>query len=255
MIRKPAAAVFTLALSAAAATAQERVPTLDVTLGPASSYVSRGVTMTEHWVVEGDVSLAFPVRPGSFTVGAWAYWEPASDEDGFSSLTGYEPGVGEVDAYAQFAAPAGPAALEVGVMALLFPEIHSWNTLELFAEASLPDVPLSPSLIVRKDVVAVGGAYAELNLGQTIPLDADHGLDLGGQLGASAGQDEDGDVAWYARDGLTHLQLSASIPLQVAGYTLTPAVMLTHGFDDYATVDGDRTRFGGSLMLSRSFPL
>jgi hypothetical protein len=115
--------------------------------------------------------------------------------------------------------------------------------------------PLSPSLIVRKDVDAVGGAYAELGLSRSFPVAPGHALVLGWVMGASTGQADDGDLAWYADEGITHLAASLSTSFSGAGFTITPQLNLIYGVDDFAKVDGEATRLGAALTVSRGFPL
>lgn len=251
---RPGALAAALLLFASRTSAQDAVPTLNLMLGGMNAYVWRGATLADQASLQGEVSVALPVGRGSFTGGAWAVAEIAPDEERFSSLTQFETGIGEVDLYAQYAQPAGPATLAVGVTALRFPEIPEWHTFEVYGSVAFPGAPLAPSLIVRKDVDAVGGAYAELGLSRAVPVGG-RTLNLGAVVGASTGQDEDGDVAWYAGEGLTHAVVSAATTFTSGGLAWTPLVNLTYGFDDFTEVNGKEARVGVGLNVSRAIPL
>jgi hypothetical protein len=229
--------------------------TINTSLSVGNAYVWRGVTLSDQTVVQGELSLGLPMAGGTFTAGAWGSAEVDPDSTRFSSLTDFESGVGEVDLYAQFAHAAGPAMLTLGVTALRFPEISDWNTFEVFGIAALPNAPLAPSLTLRKDVDAVGGLYAEANVSQSFPVAPGHALVLAGMLGASTGQADDGDLAWYADEGITHLMLSASTGFAAGGFTVTPLVGVVYGVDDFTKVDDEELRWAASLTVSRSFPL
>jgi hypothetical protein len=229
--------------------------TLNASLTGGNAYVWRGVTMADQSVLQGDLSISVPAASYTVTGGAWANYELDPDADRFSSLTEYESGFGEVDLYAQVSRAFGGTNLAVGVTALRFPEIEEWNTFEVFASVGLSGAPLAPSLVVRKDVDAVGGAYAELNLAQPIQISEGRSLVLGGVVGASVGQADDGDLAWYADEGFTHLGASASMSFSGGGFSITPQVNLVYGIDDFAKVDGEEARYGLVLTVSRSIPL
>jgi uncharacterized protein (TIGR02001 family) len=241
-----------LALSAAPSASAQ---TLNTTLGVTNAYVWRGVTLADQPSIQGDLSLGIPVAGGTFTAGAWATAEIDPDSTRFSTLTEFETGIGEVDLYAQYAATAGPATLTLGMTALRFPEISDWNTLEIFGAVALAGAPFAPSLIVRKDIDAVGGFYAEAGLSQAVPLSPSRSLTLAGVAGFSSGQTDDGDLAWYDSNGLTHVQVTASTGFGLGGFTVTPSVGFVHGVDEFAKVDGDETRYMLGLTIGRSFSL
>jgi uncharacterized protein (TIGR02001 family) len=235
--------------------AAAQAPTLNLTAGAVNTYVWRGVTLADQTSLQGDVSLGIPVAGGTFTAGAWGTAEISPDSTRFSTLTDFETGFGEIDLYAQFARSAGPATLAVGFTALRFPEIPEWDTNEVFGSVSFAGAPLSPSLIVRKDIDAVGGFYAEGGIAQSAEFAPGRTLNLSGIVGYSSGQADDGDLAWYADEGFTHLQLTASTAFALGGFTLTPSAGLVYGVDDFAKVDDQDTRVIVGISLSRSFGL
>jgi hypothetical protein len=206
-----------------------------------SSYVWRGVTYTNKFVVEPDVYLTFPAGKASITAGGWANIEPSA-YDGAEDISenGTEgAGLTEFDWWGELSFPVGPATLTGGVTGYIFPNDAGFtsdaNTVEIYGKVAFAG-PLSPKLAVWYDVDNIKGAYFEGSVAHSVPLGA-ASLNFGLLAGVSAGQGceltgakvyPDDCTATpsynFAEDGLTHLDLSAAIPFSAGPLTIAPSV-------------------------------
>lgn len=229
----------------AAATPVHGQATVGADMGILSSYVWRGLTLTNRPVAQPDVYLTFPAGGASVTVGGWANIDLGQYDDAGSHLS--ESGglsafnVAEIDPWAEISVPVGKVTLTGGALVYVFPNdagfTSSSNTVELYAKAAL-DAPLSPKLGVWYDVDKVNGAYLEASLAHALPLGGATSLSLAALAGFNAGQSLPGqpgssDLASFQDDGFTHLDLSAGVPLGVGAVAVTPAVHLVVGGDEF----------------------
>src|SRR3712207_4788052 len=122
-----------------------------------SSYVWRGVSLTNGPVAQPNLYLNVPVGNLSLTVGGWANVDVGSYDDpnddlsqsgGVSSLN-----VAEFDPWAEVSVPVGKATLAGGVIGYVFPNdppapaTEDVNTWEVYGKVGL-GIPLSPRLAV-----------------------------------------------------------------------------------------------------------
>ncbi len=198
-----------------------------------SSYVWRGVSLTNKPVAQPNVYLAVPAGNASLTLGGWANIDVGSYDDpnddisqsgGVSSLN-----LAEFDPWAEVSVPVGRATLTGGVVGYVFPNdppalaTEDGNTWEVYGKVGL-DVPLSPKLAVYYDFDKVNGAYLEGSVMHSLPLGSTS-LNLGALAGLSAGQAESGeDVNNFAENGFTHLDVSAGVPIAAGIYYMTPVL-------------------------------
>ena len=223
------------ALLAAAPAAAQATMTANVSLN--SAYFWRGITFSNRSVVQADVSLAIPILGGSLAGGAWANYEPgtyAYPRD-ISMNAADGPDVTEVDLWAEYGYDFGAATVAAGVLAFRFPNENGFtedlNTTELYARLSV-DGPLSPSFTVYRDVDKVIGTYAEGSVSQSVALFGWTTVTLGALAGGSWGHTPDPLAsANYARDGLTHVDLSISAPLTSGRVAITPTAHVVLGSD------------------------
>jgi len=225
-----------------------------------SSYVWRGLSLTNKPVVQPSAYLAFPAGSASVTVGGWAsidigeYDDPDDDISegggvGSFNLTEFNP-------YAEVAFPAGKATITGGVVGYIYPNdfglTDEANTWEVYGKVGF-DVPLAPEISVYYDIDKINGAYIQGAVGHTLPLNEKLGLELGGLVGFSAGQGvpDSGDDSWnFSDDGLTHVDLSAGLPLTAGMFSITPAVHFQVSGDDFTKItsptdDSDVKLWGG----------
>jgi hypothetical protein len=221
--------------------------TIGADLGVFSSYVWRGLSLTNKPVAQPDLYLTIPAGNASITLGGWSnidlgkYDDPADDfsESGGTSSFNFA----EFDPWAEVSFPVGKATLTGGATAYIYPNnqgfTSDFNTVELYAKAAL-DAPLSPKLSLYYDVDKVKGAYIEGSISHTLPASEKVGVTLGALAGFSAGQDANLDAAGipqsdffnFADNGFTHLDLSAAVPLTLGAATVSPVLHVVITGDD-----------------------
>ena len=251
--------------------------TVGADLGLFSSYVWRGVTLTNKPVAQPDLYVTFPAGAASITLGGWAnidlgkYDDPDDDisQSGGSSAFNFA----EFDPWAEISYSVGKATLTGGVTAYIYPNkdtaplfalTSDFNTVEVYGKMAF-DTPLSPKIAAWYDVDKVKGLYAEGSISHSLPLGANNSLDLGALAGFNAGQDADldendvpqADFFNFADDGFTHLDLSAGVPLAAGAFSITPVVHFVINGDDAtkvtspSNVDKD-VKFWGGVTISWS---
>jgi uncharacterized protein (TIGR02001 family) len=218
----------TVALQVPPAAAQATVGA-DVALF--SSYVWRGVSLTNRPVAQPNVYLTLPTGKATFTAGGWAnvdvgaYDDPTSDISQSGGASSFN--LAEFDPWAEVSVPVGKAIVTGGVVGYVYPNdppaaaTADVNTWELYGKVGL-GVPLSPKLAVYYDVDKVNGAYLEGTIAHAVPIGR-MSLNLGALAGFSAGQAESTeDINNFAENGFTHLDLSAGMPIPAGVLSITP---------------------------------
>jgi hypothetical protein len=270
---KVGGAAFVLIGALAGATSGHAQATFGVDLDLFSSYVWRGLTLTNKPVAEPGLWLSFPAGNASITVGGWANIDLGTYDDvdddisesgGTSSFN-----LSEFDPYAEISFPAGKATLTGGVTGYIYPNDlddapnggldSDANTVEVYGKIGF-DVPLSPELSVYYDVDKIKGAYIEANLSHSLAASETISFDLGAVAGFSAGQgiSDDPDESFnFADDGFTHLDLSAGVPFSAGAVSITPVIHFVIAGDDAtkvtspSNIDSD-TKLWGGISLSWS---
>ena len=247
---KVGAAAFIIigALGAAPAHAQA---TFGVDLDLFSSYVWRGLTLTNKPVAQPAVWVSFPAGNAAVTVGGWATidlgkYDDVNDdisESGGTSAFNFA----EFDPYAEVSFAAGNATLTGGVTGYIYPNdaglTSDFNTIEIYGKAGL-DVPLSPELAIYYDVDKIKGAYIEGSISHSLAASEKVSIDLGAAAGFSAGQDADLDATGtpqadfynFAENGFTHLDLSAGVPFAAGAVSITPVLHLVITGDEFTKI-------------------
>ena len=217
-----------------------------------SSYVWRGLSLTNKPVLQPDLYVTFPLRNASVTVGGWAnidlgqYDDPDDDISESGGLSSFN--FAEFDPWAEISFPLGEKlTLTGGVTAYIYPNdaglTSDFNTVELYGKAAL-DVLLSPKLNFYYDVDKIDGAYIEGSVSHTLQLGEKVGLALGALAGFSEGQDADldafgnpqADFFNFVDNGLTHVDLSAGLPLTAGVFSITPSFHFVITGDDATKV-------------------
>ena len=265
-----ALAAFGLGLASSPAAAQA---TIGWDAAVFNAYVWRGITYTNKPVFEPDVYVSFPVGAASITVGGWANidigkYDGLTDlsESGGSSAFNFA----EFDYWAEANIPAGTATLTAGITGYFFPNnagfTKIFNTTEIYGKVALSSVPLSPKLAAWVDIDKVKGAYFEGSVARSVPLGA-ASLNLGLLAGLSAGQDCKLTGAkvysanctasfWnFAENGLTHVDLSGSIPFTAGPLTIAPSAhaVYLHDQQDQFTKGGTQKDFKAWLGVTVSW--
>ena len=221
-----------------------------VDVGLFSSYVWRGVTMTNKPVLQPAAYLSIPVGNASVTLGAWSnidlgkYDDPADDISESGGSSGFN--FSEIDPYAEVSFPAGKTTLTGGVLGYVYPNSDSApnssgvtsdaNSAEIYGKLGV-DVPLSPELSVYYDVSKVNGAYIEGALSYSMVASENLSVELGAVAGFNAGRGVPDDplsdeISNYEDDGFTHLDLSAGVPFALGAVSIAPVVHFVVNGDD-----------------------
>jgi hypothetical protein len=215
-----------------------------------SQYVWRGVTSTNRPVIQPDVSLSLPIRRLTLTAGAWGNVEPVR-YDGprdLSSLNGMPgPIVTQSEVYTELAASiANRIDVSFGAQGYFYPKVGDladYTTLELYSTTTI-SAPISPTISVNYDVGPIHGAYIEAGLTRAITGEHHGSVTVGASAGLSAGQATDPrgrDLAYFDRDGLTHVDASASATVSVGAVAFTPELHVIYANDALATVVAPET--------------
>jgi hypothetical protein len=225
-----------------------------------SSYVWRGLSLTNKPVAQPSAYLSFPAGSASVTAGGWAsidigeYDDPDDDISESGGVGGFN--LAEFNPYAEVAVPAGKATVTGGIVGYIYPNdfglTEDANTWEVYGKLGF-DVPLAPEISVYYDIDKINGAYIQGAVGHAVPLNEALSLELGGLVGFSAGQgqpDSGDDSFNFADDGLTHMDLSAGLPLTAGMFSITPSLHVQVGSDDFTkftspTDESDVKLWGG----------
>jgi hypothetical protein len=197
-----------------------------------SKYVWRGQNLVDGWVLQPLVTAGCK----GFTGSAWGNFDLTEENNNKGEFT-------EVDLTLDYSAAfPGLEALgySVGFIYYDFPVTGGADdTFEIYYGLTL-DTIASPSVTIYHDVDEADGTYISLGVAHTlenaieIAPDTPVSIDLGATLGwGSAAYNK---FYWGLDDSkLNDLVLSASFPLQVAGWTVAPRI-------DYITLVSDNIR-------------
>jgi hypothetical protein len=238
----------------ASATPGRAQTTVGADLGLFSSYVWRGLSLTNKPVAQPDVYVTIPAGNASITAGGWANfdlgkYDNASDisESGGTSAFNFA----EFDPWLEAAIPVGKATVTPGITAYIYPNsaglTSDFNTVEVYLKTAL-DAPLSPKLNVYYDVDKVKGLYAEGSISHSLAASENVSINLGALVGVNAGQGAStnpDETANFADDGFTHFDLSAGIPFTTGVLSFTPALHLIIPIDDATKI----TKFDATTGL------
>ncbi|HEX7337051.1 MAG TPA: TorF family putative porin [Gemmatimonadales bacterium] len=252
--------------------------TLGVDVDLFSSYVWRGISLTNKPVLQPAVYVTFPAGAAEVTVGGWAnidigkYDDLADDISESGGSSGFN--FAEFDPFAEVSFGVGKATLTGGVTAYIYPNDENApndfflltsdaNTVEIYGKVGF-DAPLSPELSVYYDVDKIKGAYLEGAVSHSVAASEKVSVDLGAVVGFSAGQGLPDDPlsdesANFVDDGFTHLDLSAGVPFTAGAFSITPVVHFQLNGDDITKItspsnlDKDVKLWGGvSISWSRA---
>jgi Bacterial protein of unknown function (Gcw_chp) len=237
-----------------------------------SSYVWRGVTLTNKPVAQPDLWISFPAGSASITVGGWSnidlgkYDDPENDISESGGLSSFN--YAEFNPYAEVGFTSGKASITGGVVGYIYPNDldeapnggldSETNTWEVYGSVGF-DVPLAPELTVYYDVDKVSGAYVEGGVSHSLALGESHTLDLGGLVGVSLGQgfSEDDESFNFEDDGVTHADFSAGVPLTAGAFSITPVLHFQINGDEATkfhspTSDGSDVKLWGGVSIGWS---
>ena len=220
-----------------------------------SSYVWRGQTLNDKMVVQPSLTAS----KAGFAINTWANYNVDGAYDGDFS---------EVDLTASYSQAVGPVALGAGLVQYTFPnqtlavedgeDVAYPGTVEVYASAGLPDVPLAPTLTVYRDVDEIDGTYGMVAVGHSFELAEKVSLSLSASLGAA---DADYNAGYFGVDdaALNDLTVGAALPFAVLeNLTVKPAINYVY-LPDSDVRDAAEALYGeddavvGSLTASYAF--
>jgi hypothetical protein len=222
------------ALSVPADASGQVVVTSDA--GAFNAYVWRGVTLTNRFVLQPDLYVTFPAGGGSVVLGGWGsieagqYDDPVNDLSEGGGTSGFN--ATEVDLWAEYGHSLGSNLTGTfGGILYLFPndagltnEVN--RTVELYGKLQA-GIPLSPKLSAWYDVDKVSGLYLEGSVTQPLAIPG-FPVTLGALAGFSAGQgpneNDPTQIANFASNTLTHVDLSASGALAIGPLAVAPTL-------------------------------
>jgi hypothetical protein len=237
-----------------------------------SSYVWRGVTLTNKPVAQPDLWVSFPAGNASITIGGWSsidlgqYDDPENDISESGGLSSFN--YAEFDPYAEVSFTTGKTSLTGGVTAYIYPNDvdeapngglgSGSNTWEAYGKVGF-DVPLAPELSIYYDFDKVSGAYFEGAVSHSLALGESHTLDLGGLVGFNLGQgfSEDDASFNFDDDGMTHADFSAGVPFTAGTVSITPVLHFQVNVDEATkfhspSSDGSDFKLWGGVSIGWS---
>ena len=215
-----------------------------------SRYMFWGLTLSNRPVVQPDFYLSF----AGFTVGAWGNIEVTKANSAADYTTGgARSGLTEIDYWAEYNRSVGPTALKLGVIRWTYnnnntgslspyatqaaypglkngPDI---NSTEIYGAVTLSSLPLSPNVTAYYDTDIYKGLFGWVSLTKGLPLGA-KSLNLGALMGWSTGESNTGtsQIPLYVKQGITHFDFSATLPLTIGAVSLTPNAHFQVNVDD-----------------------
>jgi hypothetical protein len=226
-----------------------------------SSYVWRGLSLTNKPVIQPDVWIS----AYGFTGGAWANVEPSSytgakdiSENGTDGA-----GIAEIDLWLEYARATGNVNWKLGWTIYTYDTNNSgltafYDTHEFYGQASISGLPVTPQLYVAYDIDKVKGAYIVPSLSYGVKAGPNLTINLTALAGISAGQEVSAnDVsANFAKSGLAHMDFSASTSFSAGSITIAPQFHVQWCRDDFTKIASPTTQHStkvwGGVTLSWS---
>lgn len=214
------------------------------TLEANSAMVWRGVTTTNRPVLNPTLTLDVPTRALDFEFYIWSNAEPLHfrPETMINSYGGRKgPLLSQHELSAAGAHDFGFLTAAVGASAYLYPRTGglaaNFNTVEARATVELPGA-FAPKVTAFRDVGRVGGTYLEFAASHDVRLGArtfTAQSTAGVSISQGAGTDPDA-IAYFARNGFTHVETVVSSDWTAGAATVTPAVHIEFANDPWARV-------------------
>lgn len=208
-----------------------------------SRYVWRGLTVTDFFVMQPSVWVGSEGERQAWSAGVWGHLEATPSLAGLG-VRSEGAGFGEVDYWVEGGWSLRVCELAFGTTLYTYsgyPGAVQDRTAELYTTIALPDLPLAPRVTAFYDFVAVRGAYVETELSHTVRSESSLPVSFSAVAGVSWGQGESArpqESANFASDGLTHVDLSASLQWTLGRATLEPTVHYVVLVDEYARAAG-----------------
>ena len=248
----------------AAAEEPEPAVTVGADLALNSRYMFWGLTLSNKPVWQPDVW----VSAHGFTFGVWGNFEFSKQSTSSSSdytTGGDRSGNTEVDYWLEYALPTEQVAAKLGIIRWTynrdntgslspyatqdaFPGLDNGpdiDSTEIYGAITWSNVPLSPNLTLYYDADIYQGLFGWVSVTKEFPVGS-HAISTQLLVGFSQGESNTGhkDIPLYVDEGLTHVDLAASLPLTAGATSITPNLHVQYAIDDAAKVSGYDNRTG-----------
>ncbi|MGH8285040.1 MAG: hypothetical protein ACRETT_04665 [Steroidobacteraceae bacterium] len=243
-----------------------------------SRYMFWGLTLSNRPVWQPDVWLS--THGVTFTV--WANNEFQEDSGGSDYTSGgARSGNTEIDYSVDYSWAMRGVESKLGVVRWTYNEDNTGvlgpyapedlpagfrngpdlDSTEIYASLTWSNVALSPNLSLFYDIDLYRGLFGWVGVSHDVPVGS-RSLTLGGLTGFSFGESNTGstDLPLHAKEGFTHVDLSASMAFEAGSVSVLPNVHVQFNIDD-ATKATSATAFdedwvvtfGATLSWSRGF--
>ena len=247
------AAVFLQALGLPSGVHAQAYLGLDATLS--SPYVWRGVTRANGWVVQPEAFVSLKAGGGFLSGGAWASYELGNaGPNDLSDLGTGNAGLAELNYWGQANWSLGLLQASLGGIRYTFRgtaptagRTRADNTTELYVDLRGTSKYVVPGLALWLDVDRVQVAYLEGSV--TVPVLANPLAApfivlitrdaVGYTLGQDVNSEDPSQGAYFARAGVTHLDLAVSTDVTLRPLRM-PTVLRLEGHVQFSTDNATR---------------
>jgi hypothetical protein len=210
----------------------------------ASNFMFRGVSVSDVPIIQPQAWALRDFAGGTAMVLGGFAEETHSVGSSIRSLNpeGMAHPIIEWWASADYTHAFGPASATVGGQLFRYPAAThigaQFNTEEVYARVAF-EAPAHPSVTAYYDVRQVLGSYIETGLAQSFEFDAERTFDVSATAGFSAGQStQSRGSAYFAKDGLAFVGVTAGITVPVGKLVVSPAATLQYNRDQWARATG-----------------
>jgi len=241
--------------------------TAQVTIGADAAFNSaynwRGLSLTNKPVIQPDLWLS----AYGFTAGVWANIEPTK-YDGATDISetgGVRSGIAEIDYWIEYGRTTGNVSWKAGWVAYTYNKDNAFisdifNTSEVYASASLGNLPFTPTLGVWYDIDNVKGLFIQPSVSYPVAVAPSLSINLTATAGISAGQEvntsKPNEAANFAKSGLAHADLGASTSFSAGPLSIAPQFHVQWCKDDFVKVSSlghtHTVKVWGGITLSWS---
>lgn len=251
-----------LLLTSGIASAQDA--TIGADLGLNSRYMFWGLTLSNKPVWQPDVYLT----THGFTFGVWGNFEferqSANSRSDYTS-GGDRSGNTEIDYWVEYAHSLGNVSSKFGVIQWTYDRSNTGSLAPYATQANFPglqngpdidsteiyagftwgEAPFSPNLQLFYDVDIYRGLFGMVSVTKPFEM-ASNTVNTTLLVGFSTGHSNLGsrEIPLYAKEGLTHVDLSASLPLSWGATSITPNLHLQYNIDDVVKITGFDSQTG-----------
>jgi hypothetical protein len=231
-----------------------------------SAYNWRGLSLTNKPVIQPDLWLS----AYGFTGGVWANVEPTK-YDGATDISetgGVRSGIAEIDYWVEYGRTTGNVSWKAGWVAYTYNKNNAglsdiYNTSEVYASASLGNLPFTPTLAAWYDIDNVKGLFIQPSVSYPVAVTPSLSINFTVTAGISAGQELNtsklNEAYNFAKSGLAHTDLGASTSFSAGPVSIAPQFHVQWCNDDIVKISSighsSDVKVWGGVTLSWSSTL